>query len=363
MWMAELEQHMDFSLDAISCGADDEPRPAGELTGPRREALAPVTVRWMENTVMGVQDQVAPHRHDYHELIWIREGSGRHLLDGTPVDAPAGTITVIGRGQIHRFDEARSISGAILDFSDEALFAEHSAGQTTGQAAPAWLLTSTTSPTVTVPSSRAPGLEAVLRSLDDEARRPPDEGSADLQRHLLCTLLLWIDRWHEDATPRQADTSAARLHIRFIRQLERDFVRHHDAAYYADTLGSPRRRSRPGAARHRRPGHQRVHPGPRDARSCPPAAIHRFPRQPDRVPLRLRRPPVLLPGVQAPPRTITRQLQSIRPRNNFTDERFRLTAPEFHSHTLRDERSLRQPTDADCRGRLHATGARPSQRT
>jgi AraC family transcriptional activator of pobA len=177
--------------------------------------------------------------HDYHELIWIREGSGRHLVDGTPVDSSAGTITVIGRGQIHRFDEARSVSGAILDFSDEALFAEPSVGQTGTHAAPAWLLTSAASPTVTVPASRASGLEAVLHSLDDEARRPPDERSADLQRHLLCTLLLWIDRWHEDATSPEAATGDARLRVRFLRQLERDYVRHHDAAYYADTLAVP----------------------------------------------------------------------------------------------------------------------------
>ena len=24
----------------------------------------------------------APHRHDYHELLWIRAGAGRHLVDG-----------------------------------------------------------------------------------------------------------------------------------------------------------------------------------------------------------------------------------------------------------------------------------------
>jgi AraC family transcriptional activator of pobA len=244
--MAETVEHMDLSPDAIicgpeviTCGPDGKPRPSAELAGPRRAALAPVAVQWLSNAVIGVEDRVAPHRHDYHELIWIREGSGRHLLDGTPVDAPAGTITVIGRGRVHRFDEARHITGAALDFSDEALFAEPNAGPTATQAAPAWLINSAASPTVIVPPSRTPGLEAVLHSLDDEARRPPDERSADLQRHLLCTLLLWIDRWHEDATPRDADTSDAHLYVRFVRQLERDFASHHDAAYYASTLAVP----------------------------------------------------------------------------------------------------------------------------
>jgi AraC family transcriptional regulator, transcriptional activator of pobA len=238
--MAEPAEPMDFPSDPDACGPDtSQTRPAAQLAGPRRAALAPVSVQWLNNTVIGTEDRVAPHRHDYHELIWIREGSGRHLLDGTPVEAGAGTITVIGRGQVHRFDEARCITGAALDFSDEALFAEPGPGRIATQAAPAWLINSATSATVTVPPSRTPGLQAILRSLDDETRRPPDERTPDLQRHLLCTLLLWIDRWHEDAAPRETDNGDARLHVRFIRQLEHDYIHHHDAAYYADTLAVP----------------------------------------------------------------------------------------------------------------------------
>jgi AraC family transcriptional activator of pobA len=41
-----------------------------------------------------------PHRHDYHELIWVRAGLGRHLLDGRPFPVRPHTITVIGRGEV-----------------------------------------------------------------------------------------------------------------------------------------------------------------------------------------------------------------------------------------------------------------------
>ena len=34
-----------------------------------------------------------PHRHAYHELIWVREGSGRHLIDGEPVEFGPHTLT------------------------------------------------------------------------------------------------------------------------------------------------------------------------------------------------------------------------------------------------------------------------------
>lgn len=221
--MAEAREDMDIPAD---------------LAGPLRRARAPVEVRWLEDTVMTLDDRVAPHRHDYHELIWVRSGSGSHSVDGERVDAGAGTITVIGRGQVHRFDEARGIDGAVVDFSEAALFEDAGVAPLGARAVPGWLVVAGTTPTVVVPPSRAPGLEALLRALDDEARRPPDERSADLQRHLLCALLLWIDRWHDDGSPREGG-GEQRLHARFARLLERDFVRHHDAAHYADALAVP----------------------------------------------------------------------------------------------------------------------------
>ena len=30
---------------------------------------------------IGDGEVLEPHRHAYHELIWVREGSGRHLID------------------------------------------------------------------------------------------------------------------------------------------------------------------------------------------------------------------------------------------------------------------------------------------
>jgi hypothetical protein len=63
-----------------------------------------------------------PHRHDYHELVWIHSGRGEHLLDGQPVPVRPGTVTLIGRGQVHVFVCARAVEGAVVRFGDELLF-------------------------------------------------------------------------------------------------------------------------------------------------------------------------------------------------------------------------------------------------
>jgi AraC family transcriptional regulator, transcriptional activator of pobA len=177
-----------------------------------------------------------PHRHDYHELIWTRAGSGHHMLDDRTVPVVPGTITVIGRGQVHVFERARRVIGAAVRFGDELLHEGPIA-----RADPAWLLAGCGGWTVTVPAGYHAALEATIATLASESAGPLDARSADLQRHLLSVLLLWIERWYDGQhTERRDDDDAAlALFRRFSRVLERDFATHHDAGHYADALAMP----------------------------------------------------------------------------------------------------------------------------
>jgi AraC family transcriptional regulator, transcriptional activator of pobA len=175
----------------------------------------------------------SPHRHDYHELIWTRRGSGNHLIDGEVVEVRPDTITLIGRGQVHVFERASGLHGAVVRFGDDLLHGD--------RPNPAWLLGSRTARTVAVPPGDVPRLEATIESLAAEARRPPDSRSLDLQRHFLSALLLWVERWYEATRTQQRDADDAELQLyrRFLDVLERDFTRHHDARHYADELRVP----------------------------------------------------------------------------------------------------------------------------
>jgi AraC family transcriptional activator of pobA len=177
-----------------------------------------------------------PHRHDYHELIWTREGSGQHMLDNRTVPVVAGTITVIGRGQVHVFERAEGLRGAAVRFGEELLHEGPLA-----RADPSWLLGGCGGWNVTVPLSHYATLEATIAALAAETKGPLDARSADLQRHLLSVLLLWIERWYdgERTERRDGNDSALELYRRFSRVLERDFAAHHDAGHYADALAMP----------------------------------------------------------------------------------------------------------------------------
>ena len=178
----------------------------------------------------------APHRHDYHELIWTRCGSGQHLIDGEVYPVEPNTATLIGRGQVHVLERASGLYGAVVRFGDELLH-----GDAHARANPGWLLGSRGARSVAVPPGDVPRLEATIEALAAETRRPADSRSIDVQRHLLSALLLWVERWYEATRTQQRDADDAELQLyrRFAELLERDFARHHDARHYADELRVP----------------------------------------------------------------------------------------------------------------------------
>jgi AraC family transcriptional activator of pobA len=173
-----------------------------------------------------------PHRHAYHELIWVREGRGRHLIDGEPVEFGPRTLTLIAKGQVHQFERAEGISGVVARFDDEWL-----SGGLAEEFGRRWLFTSQGCTSLSPPEDEAERFDALLGLLRVEVERPPTRESAELRRHLLSAALLWAQRWREAQLEESGATRAdVQLHQYFLEALERDFATDHDAGHYADAL-------------------------------------------------------------------------------------------------------------------------------
>jgi AraC family transcriptional activator of pobA len=216
---------------APSRAADDEALTVDRLADP---ADAVEVARLDGLRLRGDDDVREPHRHDYHELLWLSTGHGEHVVDGRPLAVRPHSVTLIGRGQVHIFRQAEGVHGVAVRFGDEALL-----GGAAQRATPGWLLAGRGGLSVEVPDGEVGHFEAVLAALEAETKRPPDARTAELQRHLLSVLLLWVERLNEDTRTerRDADDAEVQLHERFAGRLEHDFRRHHDAAHYADALG------------------------------------------------------------------------------------------------------------------------------
>jgi AraC family transcriptional activator of pobA len=203
------------------------------------EAGASLEVVLLEDASFGADTECGPrrpHRHDYHELIWTRRGSGHHLIDGEVSPVEPDMLTLIGRGQVHVFERASGLDGAVVRFGDELLHGDAAARANAG-----WLLGGRAARTLLVPRSDVPRLESTIGMLASEAGRPADARSLDLQRHFLSALLLWVERWYDAmrTEQRDADDAELQLHRRFVVVLERDFAHHHDTGHYADALRVP----------------------------------------------------------------------------------------------------------------------------
>jgi AraC family transcriptional regulator, transcriptional activator of pobA len=168
-----------------------------------------------------------PHRHAYHELIWVREGRGSHLIDGQRVEFGPCTLTLIAKGQVHQFESADDVRGVVVRFDDEWLAGSRR-----------WLFSGQGCTALSVPDGEAARFDALLDLLREEVERPAGPESAELRRHLLAAALLWAQRWREAQLEGGGATSAdVRLHRAFLETLERDFTTSHDAGHYAAELG------------------------------------------------------------------------------------------------------------------------------
>jgi AraC family transcriptional activator of pobA len=168
-----------------------------------------------------------PHRHAYNELIWVSEGSGRHLIDGEPLDFGPRTLTLIAKGQVHQFQHADGVTGMVARFGDEWLNGSRR-----------WLFSGQTCTPVTVPATEAHHFDALLELLRAEVERPPGPESGELRTHLLTAVLLSAERWREVGLEHGgASGSDVRLQRSFLEMLERDFASNHEARHYAAELG------------------------------------------------------------------------------------------------------------------------------
>ncbi len=168
-----------------------------------------------------------PHRHAYHELIWVREGQGRHLIDGEPVEFGPGTLTLIAKGQVHQFERAEKVRGLVARFDDEWLSGSRR-----------WQFSQQACTPLAMPGDDAARFDALLDLLRVEVERPAAPESAELRRNLLSAALLWAQRWREaDLEDRGASGTDVQLLREFQELLERDFAEDHDAGHYADALG------------------------------------------------------------------------------------------------------------------------------
>lgn len=65
------------------------------------------------------QKLVWPHKHNYYEIVWIKEGRSKHIIDDHTIDLFSDIIFFMSPGQVHVFEEYDSVKGDCIMFTEE----------------------------------------------------------------------------------------------------------------------------------------------------------------------------------------------------------------------------------------------------
>ncbi|WP_258314856.1 AraC family transcriptional regulator [Streptomyces sp. Act143] len=169
-------------------------------------------------------------RADFHVLAVVDAGSGSVTVDFRRHPLRARSAVWIPPGAVHRWDDISDVTGDLVLFVPTAPVT-HATRELVALPDPAahW----------SVPGADWPFVDTARRHLLLETSAPPGDAAGELPEILLSALLARLN-------PPHAATRLTHPVFRLFRSsVEAHFRQHHDAGYYAHTLGyAPRTLSR-----------------------------------------------------------------------------------------------------------------------
>jgi AraC family transcriptional activator of pobA len=77
------------------------------------------TMEWIAQNRF--QHNSIPHRHSYFVIIWVKKGSGTHLIDLEEYQLEDNTVYCITPGQVHQLNTTGAADGYVISFMAEFL--------------------------------------------------------------------------------------------------------------------------------------------------------------------------------------------------------------------------------------------------
>lgn len=168
------------------------------------------------------------HRHDFHEIFFLMDGKGEHMIDLDTHRFTAPSMHAIVAGQVHRLSRSADSSGAVLMFQREAI---HGTSMDDDMHA---LFSGTNGGSVWELSSDRLDLARTLLDLIARETRTDEPTSRRAANGLLGVLLAKCAHWAIADRPRGTDSSAADIARRFLADVERDFLTERRVGAYAE---------------------------------------------------------------------------------------------------------------------------------
>ena len=194
-------------------------------------------------TRVGDADARGLERIDFHCLIYLTVGRYAHVVDFETEAMAPGSLLFLQPGQVHRFGDLSGCDGWLLVFKAELLPARaesptHPGADKAVDELELGRLGDLPRSHLRLAATTRRAVTEALERMADDARRPASRALNLLLRSQVQSLLmrLWLDAAASEADDR-IEPVVLRRYRRFRAAVERDFMRWHGVATYADRLG------------------------------------------------------------------------------------------------------------------------------
>ncbi len=179
---------------------------------------------------------MAPHIHEFYQIIWFRHGEGTHRVDFVDYPITDNTIFFVSPGQIHAFDGVENYEGVIILFNASFLADEESSESVFLKYNVFNAYDST--PYCKVSDEDAERLMALVNEMNREYSLTGAFAHKDYMQYLVRMFLIKVQRGgkREENQKLYATNVSNRTFVRFRQLLEQNFRSVHTVQEYAGML-------------------------------------------------------------------------------------------------------------------------------
>jgi AraC family transcriptional regulator, transcriptional activator of pobA len=175
-------------------------------------------------------DSNQAHRHNYYEIIYFETSGGEHEIDFITYPIKAHALHLICPDQVHVLRRKANVTGYILAFSSDLLFALSQSKTLNNELLSFESLSA--SPIMDLSASSKTQLVELMQQLQTECKNK-DESRALMLSLLVCQLLILIKR---NSSATQLTNKNSRLYLEFKKLVKQHFLKVSAVSEYAKML-------------------------------------------------------------------------------------------------------------------------------
>lgn len=175
-----------------------------------------------------------PHTHSFYQVIWFKNGSGKHFIDFESFDIKHNRLFFLAKNQVHYFEENLDYEGHLIHFNESFILSNDTDIN--------FFLTynifnNGSEPYYQIPESLEQVFSSYFRQMGMELDHPGEFGNNAILSNLLKALLLVIEREKRKTLPHSSkESNRNHIYLKFRDLLEKNFHQHWSVSKYAEEL-------------------------------------------------------------------------------------------------------------------------------